>query len=145
MKALAISFQGMEDITALEIKELIGKEVEEKEGCCLFECSEEELAKYCYLGQGVNRVLVLLDSFKIKSEDDLVKVNQIDFSKWLKGTFAVRCEIVDNDLIKQGYIVGNRGTSFRIDPPLTVTKEELKKFTHVFKTIVRMKKRQHCR
>ena len=31
-------------------------------------------------------------------------------------------------LIEQGYIVGNRGTSFRVDPPLTITRSELDKF-----------------
>jgi acetylornithine aminotransferase len=33
-----------------------------------------------------------------------------------------------NDLIKKGYIVGNRGASFRIDPPLTITKTEIDGF-----------------
>jgi len=33
-----------------------------------------------------------------------------------------------NDLIEKGYIVGNRGSSFRIDPPLTITKTEIDGF-----------------
>jgi acetylornithine aminotransferase len=33
-----------------------------------------------------------------------------------------------NDLIEKGYIVGNRGSSFRIDPPLTITKTEINGF-----------------
>ncbi len=33
-----------------------------------------------------------------------------------------------NDLIGKGYIVGNRGSSFRIDPPLTITKTEIEGF-----------------
>ncbi len=33
-----------------------------------------------------------------------------------------------NDLIEKGYIVGNRSASFRIDPPLTITKTEIDGF-----------------
>ena len=33
-----------------------------------------------------------------------------------------------NTLIEKGYIVGNRGSSFRIDPPLTITKTEIDGF-----------------
>ena len=34
-------------------------------------------------------------------------------------------------LIDQGYIVGNRGTSFRVDPPLTIARSELDQFIAV--------------
>ncbi len=99
MKALSISYKGMEDITAFEIKELIGKKVSVKESCCVFECSKNELAKYCYLCQGANRVLVLLDEFNIKDISDLKRIEEIDFSKWLDGkSFAARSEIIENRL-----------------------------------------------
>jgi acetylornithine aminotransferase len=45
-------------------------------------------------------------------------------------------EITDsiyNDLIKKGYLVGNRGSSFRIDPPLTITETEIDEFTDAFR------------
>ena len=94
MKALAISYKGMEDITSLEIKELLKIDSSVKESCVVFECSKEDLAKYCYKAQGVNRVLILLDSFKIKDYEDLSRISKIDFSKWLKNkTFAARAEI----------------------------------------------------
>ncbi len=38
-----------------------------------------------------------------------------------------------NDLIEKGFIVGNRGSSFRIDPPLTITKTEIDGFIEVFR------------
>ena len=41
-----------------------------------------------------------------------------------------------NDLIHHGYIVGNRGTTFRIDPPLILTKAEFNEFIDVFKTVL---------
>jgi len=45
-----------------------------------------------------------------------------------------------SDLIEKGYIVGNRGSSFRIDPPLTITKTEIDEFIDVLReTISRFK------
>jgi acetylornithine/N-succinyldiaminopimelate aminotransferase len=38
-----------------------------------------------------------------------------------------------NELIKKGYIVGNRGSSFRIDPPLTITKTGIDRFIEVLR------------
>ena len=32
-----------------------------------------------------------------------------------------------DELIRKGYIVGNRGSSIRIDPPLTITEAEIGK------------------
>lgn len=45
-------------------------------------------------------------------------------------------EITDdiyNDLIEKGFIVGNRGSLFRIDPALTITKTEIDGFIEVFR------------
>ncbi len=38
-----------------------------------------------------------------------------------------------SDLIEKGYIVGNRGSSFRIDPPLTITQTEIDAFVEVLR------------
>ena len=45
-------------------------------------------------------------------------------------------EITDsiyNNLIEKGYIVGNRGSSFRLDPPLIITKTEIEGFIEMLK------------
>jgi acetylornithine aminotransferase len=47
---------------------------------------------------------------------------------------------IHNDLIKRGYILGNRGTSFRIDPPLILTEAEFNGFIDAFKTAIVSKK-----
>jgi acetylornithine/N-succinyldiaminopimelate aminotransferase len=44
---------------------------------------------------------------------------------------------IHDRLIESGYIVGNRGTSFRIDPPLAVTREQLGGFAAELGGIVR--------
>jgi acetylornithine/N-succinyldiaminopimelate aminotransferase len=43
---------------------------------------------------------------------------------------------IHDELIKKGYIVGNRGTSFRIDPPLIMTESEFTQFIDAFKSII---------
>lgn len=40
------------------------------------------------------------------------------------------------ELLQQGYIVGNRSVLFRLDPPLTVRKEELERFVQDFRKIL---------
>ena len=44
------------------------------------------------------------------------------------------------ELIEQGFIVGNRGTTFRIDPPLVITENEITEFIKTFKAIIAKKK-----
>ena len=45
-------------------------------------------------------------------------------------------EQIHNMLIEQGYIVGNRGSVLRIDPPLTITEEEFNSFIEAFTGII---------
>lgn len=104
MKGLAISYKGIEDISSKEIKELIKSETETKESCIIFNAKKlEDLAFLCYKSQSINRILLLLDQFKIKKIEDLKRISKIDLSKWLKNrTFAARCEIIENkDLSSQ--------------------------------------------
>ena len=98
MKGLTICYKGMEDISAKEISELIGVKTEIREGCVVFDFDKlEDLVLLCYKGQSINRVLLLLDNFKISKIEDLKRINKIDLSKWLKNkTFAARCEIIKN-------------------------------------------------
>jgi putative N6-adenine-specific DNA methylase len=100
MKGLAICYKGIEDISAKEISELINARSKAKEGCVVFDFFKlDELALLCYRTQSINRVLLLLDSFKINRTEDLKRVSRIDFSRWLKNrTFAARCEIVNSGL-----------------------------------------------
>ena len=45
-----------------------------------------------------------------------------------------------SDLINRGYILGNRGASFRIDPPLILTEAEFDGFIDAFKALLLSKK-----
>jgi len=45
-------------------------------------------------------------------------------------------ELICNELINKGFIVGNRGSFIRIDPPLTITENEFDVFIETFKGIL---------
>lgn len=131
MQALAISYKGIEDITALEIKELIKKESKIKERCVIFDAESEELAKLSYLSQGSNRILILLDEFKIKSIEDLKRISKIDFSKWLKNkTFAARCQIINNEFSAQQI---EKATGDEIDAKVNLKNPDITIFLYIYK------------
>lgn len=44
-----------------------------------------------------------------------------------------------SELIERGYVVGNRGTTFRIDPPLIIAENEFIEFAETLKAILIMK------
>ena len=74
MKAIAITNKGIEDICALEIKEILKKDSQINSEFVVFEASEKEIVKLIYLGRSFSKIL-LVD----------------DFNKWVQGkTFAVR-------------------------------------------------------
>ncbi|MBD3361922.1 hypothetical protein GF358_03980 [Candidatus Woesearchaeota archaeon] len=76
MKAIALTNKGIEDICALEIKEILNKPSETKKGFVLFEANEKEITKLIYLGRSFTKILLI---------DDL--------NRWVKNrTFAVRAE-----------------------------------------------------
>lgn len=108
MKALAITSKGIEDITALEIKELIKAKTQINESCVIFEAEKiEELCLLCYKAQSVEKILFLFGYFNFNNKnlfDDLKKhIENIDFSKWLNKeiTFKVISKIINNDLSSQ--------------------------------------------
>jgi len=105
MKALAITSKGIEDITALEIKELINSKAEVKDNCVIFNIKKlEELSLLCYKAQSVEKILFLLDNFNFKDFNKEIKkvIAKIDFSKWLDKTttFRVTCKLLKSEISK---------------------------------------------
>ncbi len=92
MKGFAVCFKGFEDITALEVKELIGKNAEIEESVVLFESKEEDLVRLGYNGQSIRRVCSLLGSFSFSKMEDLGKfIGNCEF-EFVKGkSFKVKC------------------------------------------------------
>jgi 23S rRNA G2445 N2-methylase RlmL len=102
MNLLAIAHKGLEDISALEIDELIKTKAIIKPGCVLFDGEKQDLALVCYKSQSIKKVMLLLDSFEIRSIKnikDSVKGHTDEIKKYLTDdkTFAVRCLKQEND------------------------------------------------
>ena len=132
MKGLAICYKGVEDISAKEISELINRKAEVKEGCIVFDFSKlEDLALLCYKTQSINRVLLLMDEFKITKIEDLKRISKIDLSKWLKNrTFAARCEIINNELTS-GEV--EKATGDEISGKVNLENPDTTIFVYIFK------------
>jgi len=99
MKALAICYLGIEDICAIEVKELINAKPRIGNSVVEFSAKREDIARFCYQAQSVAKVLEVMA--KTRVADDLNKtlaslkkaVAKSDLSKWLKDrTFKVRCK-----------------------------------------------------
>lgn len=91
MKAIAQTNNCIEDISALEIKEIINSDSQAKKGFVIFEFKDfKDLFKLSYSAQSLNRVLYLLGKF---SKKNLEGISKLDLKEWLEGkTFAVECE-----------------------------------------------------
>jgi len=116
MKALAITSKGIEDITALEIKELVKAKTQTKESCVIFEPRKlEDLCILCYKAQSVEKILFLFDHFNFTNNNffsNIKKnVEKIDFAKWLnkKITFRVSSKKINNDSLSNEEICGKTG------------------------------------
>ncbi len=94
-RGLAITNKGIEDIAALEIKELIGQKSEVKEGAVIFPIKTfEDLCLLSYKGQSFSRILLLLDEFQSK-EQDLQKLFEN-----LKTDFTIAEKLVKKNNIR---------------------------------------------
>jgi len=87
MKGLVIT--NSEDVSLLEIKELIGAGGKKEKNVVIFDCDAEKLCDLCYFGRSFSRIAELVCSFEFKNLDDIKKkIKTGDFSA---ETFAVRC------------------------------------------------------
>jgi len=97
MKALAITDVGLEDISLLEIKELIGVKGRAVDSGVIFDFKKkEDLYLLGYKGQSLFKIIDLIDNFSVKKDligETKKKIKKVDFSKHLKKKqkFAVRC------------------------------------------------------
>ncbi|MEM4264109.1 MAG: hypothetical protein QW666_04435 [Candidatus Woesearchaeota archaeon] len=91
MKGIAQTNKGIEDISTLEIKEIINSDSQAKEGFVIFEFNDfKDLFKLSYSAQSLSRVLYLLGKF---NKNKLEEISNLDLKEWLEGkTFAVACE-----------------------------------------------------
>jgi len=106
MKAIAITHKGIEDIAALEVKEIIKVSAETKETVVLFEPKKMiDLCTLAYKAQSIIKVIYLFDEFKIQTSfNETLKtiekrIRKINFNEWLdkNKSFKVLCRHLTND------------------------------------------------
>ena len=113
MKAAVICPEGLEDVSALEIKELTGKKAETGKTVALFETDDyQDVCRVAYKAQCCKRVLLLLKILKINKQEDVEKdIKKLELEKWLdrKTKFRARCRIINNEKLLSSEIEGAIG------------------------------------
>ena len=100
IKACAITDKGLEKIALLELDELINIKGKAKECAVIFNCkSFQDLFKFCYLSQSVERVILLFAHFEFKESKDLLSKSEAVLKKnilkeWFDKniSFKVECK-----------------------------------------------------
>lgn len=113
MKGIVLCNKGIEDIAALDVKEIIGKTAKVFDGYIIFSIdSYKDLCQLCYWSQSIRKVLLLLGSFKkIKS----IEINQ----KWLAPdkTFKVAGNISDEEKGEIGALINPQKRKVDLENP----------------------------
>ncbi len=107
MKGLAITNKGIEDISALEINELVNSKSKTEETVCIFDIKKlEDLALLCYKGQSFIKILYLIDNFKFKNLKEInEKINEKEIKEFIKNKrFKVNCKRIGNHKFNSVYI-----------------------------------------
>ena len=97
MKGLVITSKGIEDVAAIEIKELINANCEIENACAIFDFENfRELCLLCYKCQSADKIIYLAGNFEFKNFfDDLGKfIAELDLDEWIgdnSKNFKVEC------------------------------------------------------
>jgi putative N6-adenine-specific DNA methylase len=139
MKGLAITHKGIEDITSLEISEILGSKIKVKESCVEFDVSNyEDIAKICYFGQSIIKVLNLFKSFKIDSLEDIDKnisscLKSIKEFITPKRSFAVRALIEENSDFETDEVCIEVADSMKLDNKVDLKNPDVILFVYIYK------------
>ena len=96
MQGLVVTSKGMEDITANEIKELIGADTKIADCSIVFDIKNlSELCLIAYKSQSIDRVLFLLSELKVNGQllaNTISILKESNLSDWLnKKKYVIRC------------------------------------------------------
>ncbi len=98
MKGLALTMNGLEDIAANEIKSILKTNTKKLTGIVLFDFKKEtDLCKLAYNLRSVTKIIYLYKIFNFSTKKDLIKkISEINFSKFIKNSFVVKCNRLGN-------------------------------------------------
>jgi 23S rRNA G2445 N2-methylase RlmL len=139
MKGLAITHKGIEGAASLEISEILGSKEKVNESCVEFDIEkQEDLAKVCYFGQSILKVLYLFNSFKIGSLEDIDKniSNCLESVKEFitpKRSFAVRALIEENGNYETDEICIEVADSMKLDNKVDLKNPDVILFVYIYK------------
>jgi len=99
MKAIGLTFKGMEDIAAKEISKIIGKKAETKDSLVMFEAGKEDICRLCYLSQSFIKICAAAGETDAEGFDKIKiaeAIKKCDLSGWLdkEKSFAARCTLL---------------------------------------------------
>tara|TARA_Y100000310_G_scaffold255534_1_gene263009 strand:+ start:3035 stop:4174 length:1140 start_codon:yes stop_codon:yes gene_type:complete len=99
MKGFLTTHKGMEDVAALEVKELIDKKSKIDEACVVFDIKNyEDLFKLCYKSQSAIGVFYLLAEFNYKDifNDTKKNIEKSNLKEWLSKNTKFRVNCIKN-------------------------------------------------
>jgi len=87
MKGIAIT--NSEDVSALEIEELIREKSKKEKNIVIFNATPKKLCDLCYFGRSFSRIMELVCFFEFKNLDEIEK--KLKIGKFSAESFAARC------------------------------------------------------
>jgi len=141
---VAKTFAGLEGVLANELKELGAENVKVLRRAVGFEGDDEILYKANYLCRTALRILVLIDSFSIKNEEDLYnRIAKTNWSKYMDkdNTFAIDAVVFNSCITHTKYaslkikdaLVDQFRRKFGTRPDVDTDKPELRLSIHIEK------------
>ncbi len=111
MKGLIITNKGIEDISVLEVKKIIGSKGKVEDTVVMFDFKkEEELYELCYRGQSFAKVLELYDYFEFSDKKKIIEtIKKIKILKNNNKTFRVKCKRIGEHDFSSHEIEGEVG------------------------------------
>ncbi len=99
MRCLGVTHQGIEDVAATEVSELLKTEASIIDSAIIFEVSEtKDICKLSYTAQSLRRVVLLLGEISYTDIDSMEAAGkEVDPGEWILGkTFCLRCSKTEN-------------------------------------------------
>lgn len=139
---VAKTFAGLEDVLAEELKGINAKNVKVLRRAVSFSGDKEVLYKANYLCRTAIRILVLIDEFKIRNEEDLYnRIAKINWDNYMsyKKTFAIDANVFDSCITHTKYaalkvkdaIVDQYRRKYSIRPSVEAKRPDIRLNLHV--------------
>ncbi len=139
---VAKTFAGLEDVLAEEIKSIKADNIKVLRRAVCFTGNKEVLYKANYLCRTAIRVLVLIDEFKIRNEEDLYnRIAKINWDEYMsfKKTFAIDANVFSSCITHTKYaalkvkdaIVDQYNRKYSLRPSVEAKRPDIRLSLHI--------------